>query len=100
VAFRARAWDLARQIPSGRVIGYGQLAAALGSARAARQVGWAMAALPADTDVPWHRVVRSSGHLAMQGDPGRPLLQRFLLEREGVTFVGDRVDMGRYGWQP
>lgn len=98
--FRARVYAVVREIPPGRVLGYGDVAARLGSPRAARQVGWALAALPADTDVPWHRVIRSSGHLAMQGDPGRALLQRARLEAEGVGWVGDRVPMGRFRWTP
>lgn len=84
----------------GRVMGYGHVAAVMGNAGAARQVGWALAALPAETDVPWQRVIRSSGHLALQGDPARGMYQRVRLEREGVAFLGDRVDIKRYGWAP
>lgn len=88
------------QVPPGRVMGYGHVGAVLGSPRLARQVGWALASLPADTTVPWHRVLRSSGRVALQGDPGRGLLQRALLEQEGVVFEGDAVPMGTYGWSP
>lgn len=95
--FRARVYALVRAIPAGRVMGYGHVAAALGTPGMARQVGWALAALPADTDVPWQRVLRSSGHIAAAGSPGRSTLQRALLEAEGVVFVGDRADMGSYG---
>jgi methylated-DNA-protein-cysteine methyltransferase-like protein len=100
MSFHARVYELVARIPPGRVMGYGHVAAALGSARAARQVGWALAALPAGTEVPWHRVIRSSGGLAFQGDPSRALVQRALLEEEGVVFEGDRVPMGLYGWAP
>ena len=98
--FFAGVYDLVRRIPPGRVMGYGHVAAALGRPRMARQVGWALAGLPAGTDVPWQRVIRSNGHLALQGDPTRGLLQARLLRDEGVVFTGDRVDMGRYGWTP
>jgi methylated-DNA-protein-cysteine methyltransferase-like protein len=77
-----RVYGLVRQIPPGRVMGYGHVAAALGHAHMARQVGWALAALPAGTDVPWQRVIRSSGHLALQGDPTRGILQAGLLRDE------------------
>jgi methylated-DNA-protein-cysteine methyltransferase-like protein len=93
-------YALVRQIPAGKVMGYGQVAAALGSPHAARQVGYAMAGLPADTDVPWQRVIHSAGTLATRGDPVRAVVQRGLLEREGVQFLGERVDMGRFGWSP
>lgn len=100
MSFHTRVYEVVRTIPAGRVMGYGHVAAVLGSPRAARQVGWALAALPAGTDVPWQRVIRSSGGLAFQGDPSRALVQRALLEDEGVVFEGDRVPMERYGWSP
>lgn len=59
-----------------------------------------MAGLPPDTEVPWHRVIRSDGSLATRGDPVRVVVQRGLLEREGVVFFGDRIDMRRFGWMP
>lgn len=98
--FYAHVYALVRTIPPGRVMGYGHVAAALGHAGMARQVGWALAALRDEEDVPWQRVLRSSGRLAFQGDPVRAMLQRRLLEDEGVTFRRDRVDMATYGWAP
>lgn len=104
--FRARVYAAVRAIPPGRVAGYGDVAAAIGSPRAARQVGWALAALSeggldAEGDpVPWQRVILKSGGLALRGDPVRALIQRQLLEEEGVVFRGDRVPMDRYRWQP
>jgi methylated-DNA-protein-cysteine methyltransferase-like protein len=98
--FNERVYEVVVAIPAGRVMGYGHVGAVLGSPRLARQVGWALAALPAGRDVPWQRVIRSSGHLAFQGDPVRATLQRRLLEDEGVVFDGDRVDMARFGWSP
>ncbi len=97
--FRQRVYALVRLIPSGRVLAYGDVATALGSPRAARQVGYALAALGDDT-VPWHRVVRKSGHIAHGGEPGRAPLQRVLLEAEGVVFDAGHVDMARHRWQP
>lgn len=81
-------------------MGYGHVASALGAPGAARQVGYAMAGLPAVTEVPWHRVIHSAGTLATRGDPVRAVVQRQLLEREGVVFLGDRVDIARFGWAP
>jgi methylated-DNA-protein-cysteine methyltransferase-like protein len=98
--FRERVMAVVEQVPAGRVMGYGHVGAALGSPRLARQVGWALASLPAGTTVPWHRIIRSSGHVAMQGDPARGMLQRALLEQEGVVFEGDCVPMPSYGWSP
>ena len=97
--FREQVYAEVRRIPSGRVLGYGMVAARLDRPRLARQVGWALAALEPDSDVPWWRVIRSSGHLALQGDPARGPIQRRLLEDEGVVFEGsERVDMRLYCW--
>jgi methylated-DNA-protein-cysteine methyltransferase-like protein len=101
--FNERVYRVVSWIPRGRVLGYAGVASLLGSPRAARQVGWALSALENDrrevaARVPWHRVIRSSGQIALQGEPGRGLLQRALLEEEGVLFNGDRVDMRRFCW--
>ncbi len=100
IGWNQRVYDLVTTIPAGRVMGYGHVAAALGHPGMARQVGWALAALPAGSAVPWQRVLRSSGSLAFAGSPERAMRQRLLLEAEGVCFGRDRVDMARYGWRP
>ncbi|MDP2317097.1 MAG: MGMT family protein [Pseudomonadota bacterium] len=100
MSFRDRVYAVVASVPPGRVMGYGHVGAVLGSPRLARQVGWALASLPAGTDVPWHRILRSSGRLAFQGDPARALVQRALLEEEGVAFEADTVPMARFGWTP
>ncbi len=100
LGFRQAVYAAVAVIPHGRVLGYGQVAAMLGSPRAARQVGYALAALPPDTTVPWWRVIRSDGSLALQGDPGRGPLQAALLQAEGVELLDWRVEMSRFGWAP
>ena len=71
----------------------------LGSPRAARGVGYALAALPAGTDVPWWRVVNHAGRISIKGAPGLPALQRTLLRSEGVRFDRQgRIDCARFGW--
>ena len=98
--FRNQIYAMVCRIPAGKVMGYGHVAAALGIPRAARQVGKALSTLPTENAVPWQRVVRSSGEIAGQGDPGRPAMQRFLLEMEGIVFVRGRINMAAYGWMP
>ena len=88
---------LIRQIPCGYVATYGQLGRVVGCS--ARTVGFALAALPAGTDVPWQRVINSRGEVSPRRDGERDLLQRDLLEAEGVCFdQRGRVDLERYGW--
>lgn len=80
---------------------YGQIAALAGISGQARQVGYALAALPAGTAVPWHRVINARGEVSRRAVPGSELRQRQLLEREGVRFdARGRVPLDRFRWQP
>jgi methylated-DNA-[protein]-cysteine S-methyltransferase len=83
--FIRRTLTACREIPRGRVVTYGGLAAALGAPRAARAVGNAMASNPFALIIPCHRVIRSGGSLGGFGGNG-PVMKRRLLEREGVAF--------------
>ncbi len=72
-------------VPAGQVTTYGDIAAALGLRSVARQVGWALAAIPEDRDdVPWHRVVNAKGEIARRGDGLPSDEQRALLAAEGI----------------
>jgi methylated-DNA-protein-cysteine methyltransferase-like protein len=94
-------WRVVARIPRGRVATYGQVAELAGLPRAARQAGYALHALPGGTRVPWQRVVNARGELSSRRDPGGELVQRALLEREGVRFdARGRIDLARYGWRP
>jgi len=95
--FFSRVYAIVRKIPRGKVATYGQIARALGSPGAARTVGWAMRACPAD--VPWHRVVNARGEISLRPATGYHE-QRARLKAEGVRFdrVG-KVDLKKYGWK-
>ena len=96
--FRERVEALVAQIPSGRVMTYGQLAALCGNARAARIVGGI--AHFGDPELPWHRVVNRSGGLA-SGFPGGHATHKQLLEAEGVAVSADHhVNLGELLWRP
>jgi methylated-DNA-protein-cysteine methyltransferase-like protein len=84
--FHARVAAAVRLVPPGRVTTYGDVAGVLGSPRVARQVGWALAALPAGSGVPWQRVINAQGRVSHRGDVLRPSEQQRLLEAEGVIF--------------
>jgi methylated-DNA-protein-cysteine methyltransferase-like protein len=99
--FFERVYDIVRQIPSGKVTSYGAIAKALGAARSARMVGWAMNASHTLEDVPAHRVVNRNGLLTgkMHFD-GTNLMQQ-LLENEGIVVVDNQiVDFKNHFWQP
>ena len=89
------------RIPKGRVATYGQIAALAGLPRQARLVGYAMHALPADSDVPWHRVVNAAGKISIRSDGlGHDELQAQLLRREGVRFVDGAIPLATFRWKP
>ncbi|MGC2289725.1 MAG: MGMT family protein [Thermoplasmata archaeon] len=82
-------------VPKGKVITYGQVAAAGGIPGGARVT---VRALQSGEGIPWHRVVGAGGRIALSGDGGRE--QRLRLILEGVTFRGARVRMERHNWIP
>jgi len=94
-----RIYDLVRRIPRGRVATYGQVAGIVGRCTA-RQVGYAMAALPARSRVPWQRVINGKGEISPRASGDGARAQRALLQREGIVFDEQgRVDLKRYAWQ-
>jgi methylated-DNA-protein-cysteine methyltransferase-like protein len=68
------------------VASYGQIAELAGLDGHARQVGYALHALPPDSGVPWHRVVNAKGEISPRSAGDSHELQRMLLEAEGVEF--------------
>lgn len=95
-----RVYEIVRQIPSGKVTTYGQIACLLGNPRMARVVGFAMRACKEADSVPWHRVVDRQGEFPVESSiPGAGTLQREMLIAEGVGFTADgRVDLRRFQW--
>jgi methylated-DNA-protein-cysteine methyltransferase-like protein len=87
------------RIPRGRIATYGQIAHIAGMPRQARLVGYALHALPANTRVPWHRVVNAEG--AISTPPRSAARQRRLLEQEGVKFDNrGRIPLDDFQWEP
>lgn len=97
----ARIYAVVRRIPRGRVATYGQVAELAGLAGHARQVGYALHALPAGTAVPWHRVINAAGAVSLRAMAGDEITQRQLLEEEGVGFdLRGRVRLSAVRWRP
>jgi len=96
-----RIYRVVRRIPKGRVATYGQVASLAGLAGHARQVGYALHALPQGSIVPWHRVVNAAGRISTRATPGGELVQRILLEREGIALdARGTVPLDRHRWRP
>ena len=101
ISFFERVYVIVRQIPHGRVTTYGAIAKALGTARSARMVGWAMNACHNRPDVPAHRVVHRLGQLSGKFHfPGSNLMQQ-LLENEGIEVEDNQIiNFKIHYWEP
>ncbi len=95
-----RIWATIRDIPRGGVASYGQIAEIAGVPRGARQVGYALRQLPKGHDVPWYRVIRSSGRIAFEKGSDAFNEQSKRLMMEDVAILEGRIDMHKYRWQP
>ncbi|MCG9876553.1 MAG: MGMT family protein [Leptospiraceae bacterium] len=94
-------YQITKSIPKGKVTSYGRIAVLSGNPRAARAVGYALNALKKDKEqeVPWQRVINASGAISFKSDTSRAILQRKLLESEGIVFQeNDRVDWKLFEW--
>jgi methylated-DNA-protein-cysteine methyltransferase related protein len=88
-----------RKIPRGRVATYGWVAERAGLPRRARLVGQALRETPSGTRVPWHRVINAQGRISLPRASHAHAEQRQRLEREGVVFIGGRINLRKYGWR-
>lgn len=89
--FYQKVYEVARKIPYGRVTSYGAIAKAIGAAKSARMVGYAMNGAAAMQDVPAHRVVNRNGLLTGKHHFSGTHLMQQLLESEGVMVEDDKV---------
>lgn len=99
--FFEKCYQVAKQIPFGRVTTYGAIAKYLGAARSARMVGWAMNASHGNSEIPAHRVVNRKGLLTGKHHfPGKNLMQQ-LLESEGAIIVEHQIqNFQEIFWDP
>jgi methylated-DNA-protein-cysteine methyltransferase-like protein len=91
-------YEAIRRVPRGKVSSYGAIAQLAGMPRRARLVGTVLKNSSPALRLPWHRIVTASGRSAFPvgSDPHRT--QRSRLQREGVKFSKDKIDMRRYAW--
>lgn len=96
--FRDKVYAIAKEIPAGKVMTYGQLAELVGNPKAARAVGMCMRTNVDPKIVPCHRVVASDGKLTGYAFGAGVMTKKELLEKEGVLFTGERVDLSVSLW--
>lgn len=88
--FKDAVYQIVAAIPAGHVSSYGAVARQAGFPRHARFVGRLMSQLPEGSRLPWHRVLRGDGRIALAGTPmGEVQIQRLLDEQVAVT--GDKI---------
>ncbi|AXP80237.1 Methylated-DNA--protein-cysteine methyltransferase [Mariniflexile rhizosphaerae] len=99
-SFFDKVYEVAKQIPYGRVTSYGAIATYLGAARSARMVGYAMNG-SVGKDVPAHRVVNRKGLLTGKHHFDGTNLMQQLLESEGIKVVDNQIqDFENVFWEP
>ena len=97
MTFFEKVYEIVKQVPQGKVVTYGQVAYALGSPRAARQVGFALHVNPQPGFIPCHRVVNRFGRMAPAFAFGGEEVQATLLRAEGVEVDENfTVDLEKY----
>lgn len=99
ISFKTTICNLAKQIPTGKVATYGQLAKMAGSPGAARAVGMIMSKNLSPEVMPCHRVVASNGKPIGYAFGGIKV-KKELLEKEGVFFIGNTIDLSKSLWNP
>lgn len=100
MTFRQKVYEVARQIPAGKVATYGQLARIAGNSKAARAVGMFMKRNPEMKTIPCHRVVASDGDLKGYTFGEGVKTKKEMLLGEGVSFTGHRVNLASSLWTP
>ncbi|MCI0708490.1 MAG: methylated-DNA--[protein]-cysteine S-methyltransferase [Ignavibacteriae bacterium] len=91
-------WETVKHIPKGKAATYGEVAEQSGFPHHARLVGYALHNLPDGSSIPWHRVINSKGEISLRTVGESHNKQRKLLEKEGVKFNKNKVDLKKYGW--
>ena len=101
-SFFEQVYDVARQIPRGRVTSYGAIAAYLGTKMSARMVGWAMnGAANVKPPVPAHRIVNRNGMLSGKMHFSTPTRMEELLNKERIKVADDTIiDFEKKFWDP
>ena len=95
-ALYERIYQVIDQVPYGMVSTYGDIAMIVGGGCDARTVGYALNEMSKEREgtTPWQRIINREGGISTRG-----LLQRQLLEAEGVAFdAHDHVIMARFRW--
>jgi methylated-DNA-[protein]-cysteine S-methyltransferase len=93
--FHRRVYEVARDIPAGATMSYGEIAARLGAPHAARAVGQALGQNPFPIIVPCHRVLGAGGRIGGFSAHGGVATKLRMLAIEGARVNGTPASIGR-----
>ena len=95
---REKIYHVVAVVPGGQVATYGQIANIVGCSP--REVGYAMAALPPASTVPWQRIINRHGRISERSDGQPDAEQRRQLRKEGIIFdTRGVIDLSVCGWR-
>ena len=92
--FTEQVLDIIKNIPYGKVMTYGQIAAYANNPRGARQVSRILHSMSRKYNLPWQRVINSKGGISLTGEAG--FTQGDLLSKEGITVTNKKIDLQKY----
>ncbi|MCA9764883.1 MAG: MGMT family protein [Carnobacterium sp.] len=98
--FTEKAIVVMKNIPSGKVMTYGQIAEIAGNKRGARQVVRLLHSMSKKENLPWHRVINAKGEIGLTDEEGR-FTQKEMLKAEGIHLMKNgKIDLLIYRYQP
>ncbi len=97
-ARNAAIYSALAQIPTGKVITYGQLAALAGIPNGARIIGKVLCNLPEKSELPWHRVINAQGKISLPVDSESYREQLKRLQEEGIAIINGKINLKFYSW--
>ena len=98
--FHERVIAALKQVPKGRVVTYGQVAAMAGNPRGARQVVRILNTSSEKEGLPWHRVINREGRISLKRARGYELQKALLMDEDIAFGADDTVDLKRFQWDP
>lgn len=96
--FSKKVIELIQSVPKGKVATYGLIARLAGNPQGSRRVGWILHSSTQRYDLPWQRIIKSDGYLSFPEYSQNFIMQKHLLEAEGIIIKNGRVDLKKFLW--
>lgn len=97
LSFKEKVYNAVKTIPHGTVASYGQIALMIGIPRAARQVGWVLAQVTEEQQIPWWRIINNKGYISIKNNEYSTIEQKKKLKNENIKVTEDfQIDIKKY----